>query len=696
MIEIKKHEKCIKPTVRTLRCESKKIGLISYIDYLIDSSGIFAIIGTFFSFVARLVSQSLIFRLVYSISMKIVDGFSKLFIIRFLCHEYNEKELFKNSFSASISEKFPSIKKKTKSAKLNFASTCENSWILSRFQSFFKNFPALKMKGLGIWLLFYGLCCSAVLSTRFYLSFVSSGYSFFESASAWKLFTGIFSIELMFSLLLCVLGIIAMASNSSFGQALCNSRILKPFLFKLLPLDRNAFLLKTKEQSKQSRFALCGLLLGAVSGFLNPILVFAAIIALGAVYMIMTKPETGTILLFFVLPFAPTMALAGLIIVTSIAYFVKVLKGKRTLRIELCDVLIIAFLFIILFGGLFSAGKVKSLAPAAMYICFLLAYFLIKNLICVKELVRRSVNLTVVSCALVSLYGVYQYLFTSENSKWIDTDMFTDIKSRVISTFDNPNVLGEYLILLIPIIIATVLASKKSRVRLCNLFVAALAGSCLVFTWSRGAWLGFLFSIVIFLLVLDKRTFMAFTLGIFALPFLPFVLPDSVISRFTSIGNMSDSSTSYRFFIWLGTLGLIKDHSLGGIGIGEGAFRNVYPQYSLSAIEKAPHSHSLFMQLCVEMGVFALIFYLVILIVFAQKCISFAVNHRKQDKYSSLLVIGCLAGVVAISVQGTTDYTWYNYRVYLMFWIVFALAMAAMSASKDSLPENDNYAPGNI
>ena len=41
-----------------------------------------------------------------------------------------------------------------------------------------------------------------------------------------------------------------------------------------------------------------------------------------------------------------------------------------------------------------------------------------------------------------------------------------------------------------------------------------------------------------------------------------------MISRFTSIGDMTDGSTTYRVSIWLGTLDMLKHYWLCGIGPG--------------------------------------------------------------------------------------------------------------------------------
>ena len=56
---------------------------------------------------------------------------------------------------------------------------------------------------------------------------------------------------------------------------------------------------------------------------------------------------------------------------------------------------------------------------------------------------------------LTAVYGIYQYAFGDIYSQaWLDGEMFEDIKMRVYSTLENPNVYGEYLLLIIPIIAA--------------------------------------------------------------------------------------------------------------------------------------------------------------------------------------------------------------------------------------------------
>ena len=149
---------------------------------------------------------------------------------------------------------------------------------------------------------------------------------------------------------------------------------------------------------------------------------------------------------------------------------------------------------------------------------------------------------------------------------------------------------------------------------------------------------------------------------------LPFVLPQTIIDRLLSVGNMGDSSTSYRVFIWLGSLKMLRDFWLGGIGLGESAFRSVYPIYSFDAIV-APHSHNLYLQLVVESGISALLVFLAAIVLYMKKLINTIKVSRKAGLYS----ITFISAVAGFLIQSMFDYTFYNYRVMGMFFMVLAL-----------------------
>ena len=161
-----------------------------------------------------------------------------------------------------------------------------------------------------------------------------------------------------------------------------------------------------------------------------------------------------------------------------------------------------------------------------------------------------------------------------------------------------------------------------------------------------------------------------------------FVLPDTVITRFTSIGDLTDNSTSYRVYIWMGVLAMLKDYWLCGIGPGDAAFNMVYPAYSYNSID-APHSHNLFLQMVCDAGICALVvFFLLLFHYFRMLCTAVS---REKDWQSRLFQIAFGSGVCGFMVQAMTDYSFYNYRVMFLFWAY--LALGALAARRSQLPE---------
>jgi O-antigen ligase len=199
---------------------------------------------------------------------------------------------------------------------------------------------------------------------------------------------------------------------------------------------------------------------------------------------------------------------------------------------------------------------------------------------------------------------------------------------------------------------------------------------CMLLTSSRGAWLGLLLAAALFIVMLDARFIL---LGIVGIVALYFMLPDWIIARFASIGDMSDSSTSYRVFIWLGTLAMLKDYWFSGIGPGADAFNLVYPAYSFNTI-KAPHAHNLYLQLMCDAGVIGLVLFLLVIFSFYRTV--FSAFSRERDRKSKYYLAAAASAVAGFLLQGITDYSFYNNRVLLFFWVVVALGIVLSRRSE--------------
>ena len=381
-------------------------------------------------------------------------------------------------------------------------------------------------------------------------------------------------------------------------------------------------------------------------------------------------------------PLLPTMAVLGLAAVGFCSLLLGLVRDpNRRLGWAPINRYIILYAAVYLAGTFFSVNLESSLRPGLLSVALILFAVVLYNSVTNRGQLDALLTLMVAAAAAVSAYGILQYIFRwgYQSAAWVDSDMFSSIRFRVSGTLGNPNVLGEYLILAIPIGGAKLLSAKDWFSRVFYFGCCGVMCICMLLTFSRGAWLGLLFAGAVFVILLEPRLVLLLPVALAAMWF---VLPATVIERFTSIGNLSDASTSYRVYIWMGTLAMLKNYWLCGIGPGEDAFNMVYPAYSYNGII-APHSHNLFLQIVCDAGIAALAVFVILLIVyFRMMCTALS---REYDWTNRVHQAAFTSGVFGFMVQAMTDYSFYNYRVMFLFWTY--LALGALCARRRRLPE---------
>lgn len=445
------------------------------------------------------------------------------------------------------------------------------------------------------------------------------------------------------------------------------------FCFKAVGLETVNFSFYKEEKTGGRIAAAVAVLIGFAAGLLSVksvLFTLALPIGLFCIALIFAVPIAGIFFAVLIAPIGPTMALAGIALITAVSAVIKtIITPKMNWRMDGTGLGLCIMLGILLISSLTSFTPIKSTTVWIMYLIFVGFYFVIVNTVKTKEQLYSLIKVFTLMGALIALYGIMQYVFGWNTSNaWIDENMFEEATMRAYSTMGNPNVLGEYLLLVLPL--SAVFALKYSWKRLAKwVYMLIFAGTalCLVFTQSRGCWLGFMLSAFIFVTFYNGRWWKI--LPVF-LVILPFIIPQTMIDRLMSIGDMGDSSTSYRVFIWLGTLDMMRHFWIGGIGMGEGAFNTVYPFYSYNAIV-APHSHNTFLQLLVEGGIGAVAAFIGTMIVFLKKMAS-VYKQKPKTALSSMLALAIASGVAGFLLQSMFDYTFYNYRMMAMFFMFMA------------------------
>ena len=384
------------------------------------------------------------------------------------------------------------------------------------------------------------------------------------------------------------------------------------------------------------------------------------------------------------MPFVPTMAVVGLVMVSFASFVLKLLCDKNySFRHTPIDGVLAIFALIMFISSVTSFAMGNSIKIFMVYFAFVLAYYLTVNAVRTKSQLYGLICGMLFAGVAVAAYGIYQHIFGfAEGTTWTDTQMFEDIATRVVSTFDNPNVLGEYLLLLIPIAAGYILSRPGSANKAVSLVITALLSACMIYTYSRGNWIGLMVAILLFFMFYDGRVVW---LGVIFALFVPMLLPQNVIDRFMSIGDTTDTSTSYRVYIWMGSIAMLRDYWISGIGLGSEAFNMIYPFYSYSGIV-APHTHNLYLQIITENGIVGLVVFVALILMYYRMSIS-AIIRTKGDRMLKATITGLSAGMFGYLVQGMFDNVWYNYRIVFMFYIILALTACAVNLSKKEVTQ---------
>lgn len=537
-----------------------------------------------------------------------------------------------------------------------FSKKLKQSYITTSFSEWYRNFFTISIKSYCLFIL--GLTIPYIL---------------------FQLLTNtITNISNIIIILLLIVATIGCFINKSILSLTSNS-IITQMISKIFEINLQSVTTEQKCSTKhQITHLLIGVILSAfciISKSLIPAIIFIGMIALGTIAF---DFRIGVFTTLILMPILPTMGVVALILLSFICFLFKILTTPNMTFVKTpLDTPIIILSIILCISAITSFSMLSSIKIFLVYFAFILGYFLITNTIKSKTQLYTVINAMLFAGAIVALYGIYQYIFGFEEGRiWTDNDMFSSIKTRVVSTFSNPNVLGEYLLFLIPISIGYIFSKKESVSKLSNTTIAGLLCLCMIFTYSRGNWVGLIIGMILFFMFYDGK-FVWW--GLLAILFVPVFMPDTIMHRLLSIGDVADSSTSYRVNIWYGTCRMLKDYWLSGVGLGTNAFGEIYQHYAYSGV-LTQHSHNLYLQLISENGIIGLITFIVIIFTYYKMCISNIIINKK-DKVLKSTITALAAGMFGYLIQGLFDNVWYNYRIVFMFFIILAITSCTIIIS---------------
>ncbi len=280
---------------------------------------------------------------------------------------------------------------------------------------------------------------------------------------------------------------------------------------------------------------------------------------------------------------------------------------------------------------------------------------------------------------LTGLYAIVQRIQGVEVSASLtDLKMNAGMPGRVYSTLENPNNYAEFIVLTFPVslIFCTGIVDRRWRT-ICTASLA-IPVVALLMTYSRSGWVSFALAAVVFLALWDKRYLPLVIVAAFAA--LP-ILPDSIFNRILTIGNTADSSNRYRLYIWSSVLQMLRDYGLTGIGLGPGNFIPLYANYSSPLASVAYHSHMVYLEVWLEMGLLGIVSFLGMYLGIIRRGIR-AIRHA--DPMVKNVLIACVSSLAGVSFVCGVEYVWFYPRVLFAFFITIGITLAAVKLAEES------------
>lgn len=368
--------------------------------------------------------------------------------------------------------------------------------------------------------------------------------------------------------------------------------------------------------------------------------------------------------------------LVGLIFINT------VIQRHWILNFKALDFTLVLFMVTVVLSYITSTNPSLSMKYLLFYVAGFLFVLAIASSVKNEKSLETLIQIMLFGVTAIGLFGLWQVLTDAVpfDPSLTDVDMNQNMPGRVYATMANPNNYAEILIMTLPFYFSIIMNSKTFFKRVVYIMLALPPLMALFYTGSRSSWIGFAVSILVITFFTNRRLVPLVILG--GITFIPF-LPQHVNNRILTIFNaLQDTSTQTRFKIVQTVMPMFKNYIFTGTGLGTDIFIQIVRNYHQYTKAVPPHSHILYFQVWIEMGVAGFISFMWYIYRTIKNSIIGIYSSTKILK--NILVAGT-ASLLGILVTATAEYIWYYPRVMVIFWVVLGILTAAAT-----LAENKN------
>jgi len=366
-------------------------------------------------------------------------------------------------------------------------------------------------------------------------------------------------------------------------------------------------------------------------------------------------------------------------------YLAHVFTSKKILLIKTpYNYLFLGFIALCLLGVFKASNDYAFIDRVFENICYLItAYIAFCFLLSAgtQDKTNKIIMLIVLSAVFMACYGISQS-FGVDFLSWQ-----SDFAKRAASTLGNPNFLAGHMVLVIPLCCAMIFAVRNRMLKFILLLSFVVLSTALLFTQTRGAYIGFIVSMLFFLALLlvyaedevkkYRLWIIGFCVAAACLAGIYLVKNQNAFMRIKEIVTLKDESTRIRALLWKNSLYLVSENPM--LGSGAGNFYTRYPYYQSRALDpsyfkgndfyRSGHSHNDFIQFAAEYGIPAAgILYFIFVLIFITGFKYLA--KQGQDKF---VVMGMLSGISALLVHAFFNFPFQIIPTTIIFYLFIVM-----------------------
>ncbi|MCT4542087.1 MAG: O-antigen ligase family protein [Vallitalea sp.] len=304
----------------------------------------------------------------------------------------------------------------------------------------------------------------------------------------------------------------------------------------------------------------------------------------------------------------------------------------------------------------------------------MLWFFLMVQLLDSKKVIYRTIWIFIIGIGFIGVHGIYQYITKAPMlGNWVDST--ETITTRVYSITKSPNALGSLLIYFIPIAFSMIIANKDIIKKIIAVIFTLTMSLCILFTFSRGAWMGAFLSILIFLILINKRMIMPVVTIILIAMMNINSLWKRVSYLFTPeyIAKAKNGGRLYRYYT---SIEKWSESKILGLGIGRygGA---VATNHNLSPY----YMDNYYLKTLCESGILGFGAFIILIISTIYKLYRYILGASvKEDK---IVMYGVFSGLCGVLIQNTVENIFELPFMVVYFWVLAAVIVSLFKVNEN-------------